>query len=123
MNFGFKMSTIVKVLKKYRNTVQQLSNEQLTLHEQANRIAELESERSSLKEQLAEVTSRLENIETHGDPTSSLTVKRLELKTKELESKLDLELTTRSRMEASIFINCGIEGRVDLNPPPQKKII
>ena len=90
---------MLKVLKKYRNTVQQLSNEQLTLHEQANRISELESERASLKDQLAEITSRLENIETHGDPTSSLTVKRLELKTKELESKLDLEQTTRSRME------------------------
>ncbi|XP_065201687.1 unconventional myosin-XVIIIa isoform X3 [Planococcus citri] len=93
---------LAEVLKKYRNTVQQLSNEQLILHEQANRIAELESERSSLKDQLAEVTSRLENIETHGDPTSSLTVKRLELKTKELESKLDLEQTTRSRMEVQI---------------------
>lgn len=87
------------MLKKYGNTVQQLSNQQLVLHEQANRIAELESERCSLKEQLAEVTSRLESIETHGDPTSSLVVKRLELKTKELESKLDLEQTTRSRME------------------------
>ena len=89
----------LQVLKKYRNTVQQLSSEQLTLHEQANRISELESERASLKDQLTEVTSRLENIETHGDPTSSLAVKRLELKTKELESKLDLEQTTRSRME------------------------
>lgn len=79
--------------------MQQLSSEQLTLHEQANRISELESERASLKDQLAEVTSRLESIETHGDPTSSLAVKRLELKTKELESKLDLELTTRSRMD------------------------
>lgn len=91
-------------MKKYRNTVQQLTNEQLTLQEQANRIAELESERSSLRDQLAEVTSRLENIETHGDPTSSLAAKRLELKTKELESKLDLEQTTRSRMEVSFIL-------------------
>lgn len=99
MYLCFTINYATKVLKKYRNTVQQLSSEQLILHEQTNRIAELESERSSLKEQLAEVASRLENIETHGDPTSSLTVKRLELKTKELESKLELEQTTRSRME------------------------
>lgn len=93
---------LAEVLKKYRAAVTQLSTEQMSLQEQASRVAELETERASLKEQLAELSSRLENIEIHGDPTSSLTVKRLQLKTKELESKLELEQTTRSRMEVQI---------------------
>lgn len=35
----------------------------------------------------------------HGDPSSTLALKRLQLKTKELESKLEFEHTTRSRLE------------------------
>ncbi|XP_067015747.2 unconventional myosin-XVIIIa isoform X6 [Anabrus simplex] len=93
---------LAEVLKKYRAAVQQLSVDQLALQEQAGRVAELESERASLREQLAELGSRLESMETLGDPSSSLMQKRLELRTKELESKLELEQTTRSRLEVQI---------------------
>ncbi|XP_018902234.2 unconventional myosin-XVIIIa isoform X2 [Bemisia tabaci] len=93
---------LAEVLKKYRATVQQLSSEQSQLREQVGKIVELETERQSLKEQLNEMTSRLENVGSMNDPVSSLTVKRLELKCKELESKLELEQTTRSRMEVQI---------------------
>ncbi|KAK7864786.1 hypothetical protein R5R35_012278 [Gryllus longicercus] len=93
---------LAEVLKKYRAAVQQLSVDQMALQEQAGRVAELESERASLKEQLAEMGSRLENMETLGDPSSSLAQKRLELRAKELESKLELEQTTRSRLEVQI---------------------
>lgn len=89
------------MLKKYRATVQQLSNEQMSLQEQAGRVAELEAERASLREQLAELSTRVESMETLNDPNSSLAVKRLQLKTKELESKLELEQTTRSRLEVN----------------------
>jgi hypothetical protein len=75
----------------------------MALQEQASLVAELESERAALKEQLAELSFRLESIETQGDPSSSLAQRRLELRTKELESRLDLEQTTRARMEVCCY--------------------
>jgi myosin-18 len=71
----------------------------MALQEQAGLVAELEGERTALKEQLAELSSRLESMETLGDTSSSLAQRRLELRTKELESKLELEQTTRARLE------------------------
>jgi len=43
------------------------------------------------------LSSRLESLET--DATSVHTQKRMELKVKELESRLELEQTTKSRLE------------------------
>ncbi|XP_026820530.1 unconventional myosin-XVIIIa-like isoform X3 [Rhopalosiphum maidis] len=93
---------LAEVLKKYRGTVQQLSAEQTVQQEQASRIAELDTDRANLQERLAELTFRLDNMETHGDPAGSLNLKRLQLRVTELESKLQLELTTRTRLEVQI---------------------
>ncbi|KAL1453635.1 hypothetical protein WDU94_009961 [Cyamophila willieti] len=93
---------MTEVLKKYQASVQQLSTEQANLQEATTRISELETELSSYKDQLAELNSKLESIETHGDPSSTLALKRLQLKSKELESKLEFEHTTRSRLEVQI---------------------
>ena len=70
------------------------------MQEQSNRISDLEDERNKLKEQVAEVTTRISALEAEHitNPTQS----RLELKVKELESKLELEQTTRGRMETQI---------------------
>lgn len=91
---------IAKVLKKYRAAVQQVSAEQSQLQEAQVQIAALEAEKSSLKDQLAELAQRLESVEQLGDPTAnSLATRRLEFRAKELESKLELEQTTRARLE------------------------
>ena len=80
--------------------MQQVSAEQGQLQEAQVQIADLEAEKSSLKDQLAELSQRLESVEHLGDPTAnSLATRRLEFRTKELESKLELEQTTRARLE------------------------
>lgn len=94
---------LAEVLKKYRAAVQQVSAEQVQLQEAQVQIAALETERNSLKDQLAELTQRLESVEQLGDPTAnSLATRRLEFRAKELESKLELEQTTRARLETQI---------------------
>lgn len=95
------------MLKKYRAAVQQVSAEQTHLQEAQVQIAALEVEKASLKEQVTELSQRIESVEQLGDPTAnSLATRRLEFRTKELESKLELEQTTRARLEVknSIFI-------------------
>ncbi|XP_050299706.1 unconventional myosin-XVIIIa isoform X8 [Anthonomus grandis grandis] len=93
---------LAEVLKKYKAAVQQMSVDQMTLQEQVSIVSELEVERNHLKEQLAELTSKLESAESMGGASSNLLYRRAELKVKELESKLDLEQTTRSRLEVQI---------------------
>ena len=94
---------LAQVLKKYRAAVQQVSAEQGQLQESQVQIVALEAEKSSLKDQLSELTQRLESVEQLGDPTAnSLATRRLEFRAKELESKLELEQTTRARLETQI---------------------
>lgn len=93
---------LAEVLKKYKSTVQQMSLDQIALQEQVSLVSELEVERNQLKDQLSELTTKLESVESMGDASSNLLVKRSELKVKELESKLELEQTTRGRLEVQI---------------------
>lgn len=72
---------LAEVLKKFKGTVQQMSLDQLALQEQVSLVSELEIERNQLKDQLAELTSRLESVESMGDPSSNLLVKRYKLST------------------------------------------
>lgn len=51
------------VMKKYKASVAQLSVDQITIHEQANNITDLEEERNSLKEQLAEYVQKVSSLE------------------------------------------------------------
>uniref|UniRef100_A0A1B0CWF9 Uncharacterized protein n=1 Tax=Lutzomyia longipalpis TaxID=7200 RepID=A0A1B0CWF9_LUTLO len=88
-----------ELMKKYTATVKQLNTEQMASSEYEIKISELEAEKNSLKEQIAELTARVENVENMSDPSASLLTKRLELRTKELESKLELEQATKARIE------------------------
>jgi myosin-18 len=67
---------LAEVLKKYKAAVQQMSLDQIALQEQVSLVSELEVERNQLKDQLAELTTKLESVESMGDASSNLLVKR-----------------------------------------------
>lgn len=89
-----------EVMKKYKASVAQLSVDQITISEQCNRVTDLEEEKTQLKSQVAELTTKITSLE--GENLANPAQSRLELKVKELESKLELEQTTRGRMETQI---------------------
>merc|ERR1711970_1374979 len=89
------------VMRKYKASVAAVSTDQITIQDQAATIQELENERNKLREQYAEISQRLEHME--GENVSTAQHKRIELKIRELESKLELEKTTKGRMETQIY--------------------
>uniref|UniRef100_T1J6E8 Myosin motor domain-containing protein n=1 Tax=Strigamia maritima TaxID=126957 RepID=T1J6E8_STRMM len=91
---------MAEVMKKYKSAVQQQSSVQSQLSDQVAQISELELERNLLKEQLFDLKSKLEALE--GEAMDTQTQKRLEHRVKEVESRLELEETTRSRLEVQL---------------------
>ncbi|XP_046442459.1 unconventional myosin-XVIIIa-like isoform X2 [Daphnia pulex] len=89
-----------EVMRKYKAAVAQLSVDQITLQDQTAQLMTLEHEKSTLKEQVAELSARLECLEI--DTKSVHTQKRMELKVKELESRVELEQTSKSRLETQV---------------------
>ena len=70
-------------------------------------IKELELESKKLKEQLADISRRLEEMDRNKgkegkEEATAADIQKLEIKCKELETKLDLEKTTKGRMESHI---------------------
>lgn len=88
-------------MKKYKAAVEQLSVDQTTITDQCIQISELEAATSSLKETIAELTTKLETLED--DHASQQIQKRFQLKVRELETRLELESTTRGRLEVNHF--------------------
>lgn len=89
-----------EVMRKYKTAVSQLSIDQITLQDQTAQLMTLEHDKSVLKEQLAELSTRLECLEV--DTKSIHAQKRMELKLKELESRVELEQTSKSRLETQV---------------------
>jgi len=80
--------------------VEQLSIDQSTITEQCIQISELEAATSSLKETIAELSAKLETLE--GDQASQQMQKRLQIKIREIETRLELETTTKTRLEGQV---------------------
>jgi myosin-18 len=80
--------------------VDQLSLEQNALSEQSMQISELEAANSSLKETIAELTAKLESLEE--DQASQQIQKRFHMKIRELETRMELETTTKGRLEGQV---------------------
>ncbi|XP_020818596.1 unconventional myosin-XVIIIa isoform X7 [Drosophila serrata] len=91
-----------ELMKKYSATVKQLNAEQINVSEAEFKLNEMEAERNNLKEQVTDLQHRLDNVENLGDPSMAMMSKRLELRTKELESRLELEQATRARLEVQV---------------------
>ena len=89
-----------EVMRRYKACVAAVSTDQITIQDQSLTIQSLECERNKLREQYAELSQRLDHLE--GENVSTVQHKRLELKIRELESKLELEKTTKNRMETQI---------------------
>ena len=89
-----------EVMRKYMGCVATVSTDQITIQDQSLTIQTLEQERNKLREQYAELCQKLDHLE--GENVSTIQHKRLELKIREMESKLELEKTTKTRMETMI---------------------
>lgn len=91
---------LCEVMRKYKACVATVSTDQITIQDQSLTIQTLEQERNKLREQYAELCQKLDHLE--GENVSTIQHKRLELKIREMESKLELEKTTKTRMETMI---------------------
>merc|ERR1712173_173084 len=83
-----------EVIRKYKTSVNTISQDQLTIQKQASQIQELEVGSKKLKDQLTELSRKLEEINQGSEESAGKTtadVKKLELRVKDLETKLELE--------------------------------
>ena len=87
-------------MKKYKAAVSACSIDQITIQDQALTIQQLETERNRAQEQLAEMEVKLDHFK--GEQVSIAQHRRLELKLREMESKLELEQTSKGRMETQV---------------------
>jgi myosin-18 len=89
-----------ELIKKYKASVAAGSTDQITIQDQAVTIQELEAQRNSAREKLAEAEQRVEHLK--GESVSAGQHRRLELRLREMESKLELERTGRGRLETQV---------------------
>lgn len=91
---------LAEVMKKYKAVVQQMSSDQKLLTDQHEQISELEAEKQTLKEQLSELTNKVEQMSGHPDDIHK--IHQLEGRIRDLEMRLELEQTTRTRLESQL---------------------
>ena len=94
-----------EVIRKYKASVNTISQDQLTIQKQSSQIQELELSSKKLKDQLTELSKKLEDFNLgsrESSEKSAADVQKLELRVKDLEMKLDLEKLAKGRMESHI---------------------
>lgn len=89
-----------ELMKKYKAAVQQMQNDQKLMTEQTQQILDLESEKHHLKEQVQDLSSKMDHLASQAEDSHA--VRRLEAKVRELESRLELEQTAKSRLESQV---------------------
>ncbi len=82
----------------------QQSVDQKTIQEQSSQIEELQLEKEQLKEQNVTLQSQVEFMQS--SMVDKQLVIRLESKIRDLESRLELEQTTRHRAEVNTLNSC-----------------
>ncbi|XP_073948131.1 myosin heavy chain-like isoform X2 [Choristoneura fumiferana] len=91
-----------ELLKKYRTSTSALCAAQAETREAAAKAEAAAEEARAAREKLAELTSRLASAEAGHSHTQHEAERRLLLKNKELESSLELEATSRARLEGQL---------------------
>jgi len=91
---------MAELLKKYKAAVSACSVDQITIQDQAVYIQQLEAERNRAREMLAEMEVKVEH--SKGEQVSVAQHRRLELRLREMDSKLELEKTGKSRLEVQV---------------------
>ena len=89
-----------EILKKYKSSVATISLDQITIQEQTFLITDLEHENEKLKEKSIDLQRRLDTLET--DCIDLAQHKKSQVKTAELEQKLELERTNKMRLENQV---------------------
>ncbi|CAH0713661.1 unnamed protein product, partial [Brenthis ino] len=91
-----------ELLKKYRASTQSLCAAQAQTREAECRAEAAAEEARAARERLAELSARLATAEAGHDHEHHEAERRLELRNKELESSLELEATSRARLEGQL---------------------
>ncbi|XP_045770484.1 unconventional myosin-XVIIIa isoform X3 [Maniola jurtina] len=91
-----------ELLKKYRASTSALCAAQNEAREAECRAEAAAEEARQAKERLAELSARLAHAEAGHSHEHHETERRLELRNKELESSLELEATSRARLEGQL---------------------
>ncbi|XP_076344862.1 unconventional myosin-XVIIIa-like [Tachypleus tridentatus] len=91
---------LTEVIRKYKATVETMSNDRKNLNEQTLHISDLEAENRTLKEKVSELQNKISQLTSQAQDLQE--TKNLEITIQELESRLQLEDTTKKRLEKQV---------------------
>ncbi|GAB1602168.1 unconventional myosin-XVIIIa-like isoform X2 [Argonauta hians] len=89
-----------ELMTKYKAAVRQQAIDQMAISEHLRMTEELQSENQQLKSEISSLSTKVEAVEDQTVSKSQLS--RLESKIREVESKLELETSTKHRLESNL---------------------